>query len=85
MSPHSHDTSERNRYLRLVPLSLATCVVELSAGIYAGSLALITDAIHTLLDVFENLLNAFVSERARFLRNPDQIKSARLASQPASS
>ncbi|MFA9262427.1 MAG: cation diffusion facilitator family transporter [Undibacterium sp.] len=74
MSPHSHDTSERNRYLRLAPLSLATCAVELTVGIFAGSLALITDAIHTLLDMFENLLNAFVSNQVRFLRNEHRIR-----------
>ena len=61
MSLHAHDTSERDRYLRLAPLSLATAIVELAAGAYAGSLALATDAVHTLLDVFENLLNAFVA------------------------
>lgn len=79
MSFHSHDTSERNRYLRLAPLSLVTCAVELAAGIFAGSLALITDAIHTLLDVFENLLNAFVSDRARVLPHPDRIRRAGFA------
>lgn len=79
MHPHSHDTSERNRYLRLAPLSLVTCVVELVAGLFAGSLALITDAIHTLLDVFENLLNAFVSDRARFLPRPERIRKAGFA------
>lgn len=74
MPLHSHDTSERNRYLRLAPISFFTCITELAAGIFAGSLALITDAIHTLLDVFENLLNAFVSDRARFLHNPEHIR-----------
>ncbi len=74
MSLHAHDTSEQDRYLRLVPLSLATALVELSAGAYAGSLALATDAVHTLLDVFENLLNAFVARRARLIRDPVRIR-----------
>ncbi len=76
MSLHAHDTSERDRYLRLAPLSLATAIVELSAGAYAGSLALATDAVHTLLDVFENLLNAFVAGRARLIRDPMRIRRA---------
>jgi cobalt-zinc-cadmium efflux system protein len=76
---HPQDTAERNRYLRLTPLSIATCAVELSAGIITGSLALITDAVHTLLDVLENLLNAFVADRARFSRNGERIRKAGFA------
>lgn len=74
MSLHTRDASERRRYLRLVPLSLATATVELSAGIFTGSLALATDAVHTFLDVFENLLNAFVASRARLTHDPMRIR-----------
>lgn len=74
MPQHTSDTTERNRYLRLVPLSVTTCTVELGAGILTGSLALITDAVHTLLDVLENLVNAFVADRARFLRDSDRVR-----------
>lgn len=74
MSPRPPDTAERNRYLRLVPLSMATSLVELAAGIITGSLALITDAVHTFLDVLENLLNALVANRARFSRNSERVR-----------
>ncbi|MFZ1627181.1 MAG: cation transporter [Candidatus Moraniibacteriota bacterium] len=73
--PHSHDPSaEYRRYLRLAPISFFTFFVEVTAGIATGSLALVTDALHTLLDGFENLLNAFIAHQAGRFRDPRPLR-----------
>lgn len=72
---HAHsDPEERNRYLRLAPLSFLIAVVEFSAGHLSGSIALRTDALHSALDIAENLLNAYVAERSRWLARPDRLR-----------
>lgn len=75
---HSHHsyggTEERNRYLRLAPLSLLIAVVEFSAGLFSGSIALRTDALHSALDIAENLLNAYIAERSRWLARPEHLR-----------
>lgn len=72
---HDHGTAERNRYLKLAPLSFLTFLVEVGTGILTGSLALITDAFHTLLDGLENLLNAFVANRARRTKDEQSLRT----------
>ncbi len=66
--------SESLRYLRLASLSLLMFVTEIIGGLLSGSLALISDAFHTLFDGTESILSAFVSHRSRFSKNEERVR-----------
>lgn len=52
---------EMKHYLRLAKLSFSLFVFELLGGIFSGSMALVSDALHVLLDGTENIVSAIVS------------------------
>lgn len=52
---------EVRHYLRLAKLSFSLFVFELLGGIFSGSMALVSDALHVLLDGTENIVSAIVS------------------------
>lgn len=57
--------AEENRYLTLAKLSLYLFVFELTGGYFSGSLALMSDALHVIVDGAENFVSATVSRFAR--------------------
>lgn len=57
--------TEENRYLTLAKWSLYLFVFELTGGYFSGSLALMSDALHVLVDGTENFVSAIVSRFAR--------------------
>lgn len=71
---HCDGPEERNRYLKLALLSLVTFSVEFAAGILAKSTTLRADALHTLFDTLESLLNAGVAERSRILARAETTR-----------
>ena len=64
---HQHGPGERNRYLKIGAISLFTFLGEILASFLTNSLALRTDAFHTLSDSLEGFMNASIAHRARYL------------------
>ncbi len=62
-------SSEESRYLTLAKWSLCLFVSEFLGGWFSGSLALMSDALHVLVDGAENFVSAIVS---RFARQGDE-------------
>ncbi|HBH71737.1 MAG TPA: hypothetical protein DDX26_02650 [Candidatus Yonathbacteria bacterium] len=52
---------EVKHYLKLAKLSFSLFIFELLGGIFSGSMALVSDALHVLLDGMENIVSAIVS------------------------
>ena len=71
---HCDGSEERNRYLKLALLSLVTFIVEFAAGTIAKSTTLRADALHTLFDTLESLLNAGIAERSRILARAETTR-----------
>ena len=57
--------TEENRYLTLAKGSFGLFLIEFAGGWFSGSLALMSDALHVLVDGAENLVSAIVSRFAR--------------------
>lgn len=63
-SGHDHDhehTSEKNRYILLFLVAIATFIAQTAFGRWAGSIAVISDAFHTLMHSIGFLLNVRVA------------------------
>lgn len=80
MPVHAHDhrpsrgPGERNRYLVLALLSFVTFAVEFTAGVVSKSTVLRADALHTLFDTLESLINAGVAQRSRIQTRAEQTR-----------
>jgi cobalt-zinc-cadmium efflux system protein len=57
METHNHDKSIANRFTYAIALTAVTLVAEIIGGIWANSLALLSDAAHVFLDLFALLLS----------------------------
>jgi cobalt-zinc-cadmium efflux system protein len=66
--------AESDRYQRLALFSFSLFLIEVTGGLFTGSLALISDAFHTLFDGAENILSAFIAHRARFTENESRLR-----------
>ena len=67
--------SEERHYLRLAKWSFWLFVFEFLGGLFSHSLALLSDALHVLLDGSENIVSAVVSRLARKGKNEERIRS----------
>lgn len=65
---------EAKRYIFLASLSFIMFLVETAGGIITGSLALLSDAFHTLFDGSESILSAIIAHRARFTENEARLR-----------
>lgn len=65
---------ESARYLRLALFSVSLFLIETVGGLFAGSLALLSDAFHTLFDGAESILSAIIANRARFVKNETRLR-----------
>lgn len=65
---------ESGRYQRLALFSISLFIIETVGGLFTGSLALLSDAFHTLFDGAENVLSAFIAHRARFTGNETRLR-----------
>lgn len=65
---------ESGRYQRLSLLSFSLFLIEIAGALFTGSLALLSDAFHTLFDGAENILSAFIAHRARFAENEAHLR-----------
>ncbi len=57
MESDNHDKSIANRFTYAIILTAVTCIAEIAGGIWANSLALLSDAAHVFLDLFALLLS----------------------------
>ena len=57
MEPHNHDKSIANRFIWAIALTAITLIAEVAGGLWANSLALLSDAAHVFLDLFALLLS----------------------------
>ena len=67
--------TEENRYLTLAKWSFGLFVSELAGGWFSGSLALMSDALHVIVDGAENFVSAIVS---RFARQGDEKRARKI-------
>jgi cobalt-zinc-cadmium efflux system protein len=65
---------EAKHYLELSLISLGLFLVEFLGGVIAGSLALISDSFHVLVDGTESLISMIVSVRARTDRDENVLR-----------
>ncbi len=65
---------ESGRYRRLALFSISLFIIETAGGLFTGSLALLSDAFHTLFDGAESILSAFIAHRARFTGNEIRLR-----------
>ena len=65
---------EAHRYLAIASLSFLMFTIETAGGIITGSLALLSDAFHTLFDGSESILSAVIAHRARFTKNETRLR-----------
>jgi cobalt-zinc-cadmium efflux system protein len=65
---------ESDRYQRLSLLSFSLFLIETAGALFTGSLALLSDAFHTLFDGAENILSAFIAHKARFTGNEVRLR-----------
>lgn len=70
--------SEAARYRTLAQISSVTFILEVVGGIWTGSLSLLSDAVHVLLDCLESTLSAFIAVRARKVTEGDALNEDRL-------
>lgn len=63
---------ESTHYLRLAKISFGLFIFEVLGGLFSGSMALLSDALHVLLDGTENIISAIVSRLA--LKGSDEKK-----------
>lgn len=73
---HPDHESEPHRYLRLATLSGVTAFIELVVGFFSGSLALLTDGLHTFLDIGDSLFIAYTAKRVQGL-SPERENTLR--------
>lgn len=57
METHNHDKSIANRFIWAIVLTAITLIAEVAGGLWANSLALLSDAAHVFLDLFALLLS----------------------------
>jgi cobalt-zinc-cadmium efflux system protein len=57
METHNQDKSIANRFTYAIILTAVTLIAEIAGGIWANSLALLSDAAHVFLDLFALLLS----------------------------
>jgi cobalt-zinc-cadmium efflux system protein len=65
---------ESIRYQELTLYSLSLFFLETAGAIFTGSLALLSDALHTLFDSAESILSAIIANRARFVKNEVRLR-----------
>ncbi|MEK7538505.1 MAG: cation diffusion facilitator family transporter [Patescibacteria group bacterium] len=65
---------EAQRYVRLAKWSLAIFVIELLAGYAANSVALMSDALHVIMDGMENIVSVVISRMARGHSNENALR-----------
>lgn len=56
---------EQQHYLRLAKISFGLFAFEFFGGLFSGSMALMSDALHVLMDGTENIISVIVSRLAR--------------------
>lgn len=61
MAHHHHKVSEKNLFITII-LNIIITVAQIIGGIFSGSLALLSDAMHNLSDVIA-LIIAYVANR----------------------
>lgn len=62
-------------YLKLSMWSFGLFLFEFVGGLFAGSVALVSDSFHVLLDGTENIISAIVSKLARKNSNEQKLRS----------
>ncbi len=67
-------SQEQKHYLKLAGISFALFVIQFVGGLLSGSLALMSDALHVLLDGMENIISVTVS---RLVQKGKSEKSVR--------
>ncbi len=65
---------ESLRYRKLSMFSFSLFSLEIIGGLLTGSLALLSDAFHTLFDGAENILSAVIAHRARFTNDERRLR-----------
>lgn len=71
---HPDGPEERNRYLKIGFISIITFSVELLTSLIVNSLALRSDAFHTLSDSIEGFMNALIANRSRYLTDSRHLR-----------
>ena len=67
---------EVRHYIQLAKISFGLFLFEIIGGIFSGSMALISDAVHVLTDGIENIINIVVSHLSRKSINENMIREA---------
>lgn len=61
-------------YLKLAKISFGLFLFELIGGLFSGSMALVSDSFHVLLDGTENIVSAIVSKLSRKHENEKKMR-----------
>ncbi|MBI5078147.1 MAG: cation transporter [Candidatus Yonathbacteria bacterium] len=56
---------EVGHYLKLAKISFSLFMLEFLGGLFSGSMALVSDALHVLMDGTENMISVFVSRLSK--------------------
>lgn len=65
---------ELSHYLKLAKISFGLFLFEFVGGLFSGSMALISDSLHVLLDGTENIVSAIVSKLSRKHENEQKMR-----------
>lgn len=65
---------ELSHYLKLAKISFGLFLFEFVGGLFSGSMALISDSLHVLLDGTENIVSAIVSKLSRKYENEQRMR-----------
>jgi|GEM_PF-3585301 len=69
-----HCADESRHYLGLAKLSFLAFVAQASIATVSGSLALLADTIHIMLDGIENMLSMFIATWARRVKDEKRLR-----------
>lgn len=70
--------SESKRYRKLAFISAILFTGEVVGGLWTGSLSLLSDAVHVLLDGAESAMNVYITKRVRMAEEDDKLDEAEL-------